>query len=366
MSNSSLVTVKVPAHKNNYWGDRKGAKINKIIIHHMAAVWTAKRCGESFQNPSRGASSNYGIGNDGDIGLYVPENLCSGASGGTKNGIKVNGYEIDRYAVTIETSNSSTEGNWPVSDKALKSLIKLVADIAKRNGLGKLVKGKNLCWHQMYAATACPGPYLLSKMDYIVSEANKINDNNADPNGWDYPYSRDSGRSTDSLILYTKGTSTKTNKWGRECHISPSGVVLDAPVYGKGNMSLNGNRVLSGHGKASQWMSKIKVGYHIYFNNGRCFIDAGKFRQIDSINGNRQTNYLVKYTKSFTNNIYGTMVAIDKNGIAINNPVYGLHSLAIPSKGYVLSGHGASSKWLRDNVKKGSKITIVGSAIKVN
>ena len=27
----------------------------------------------------------------------------------------------------------------------------------------------------MYTATTCPGPYLLSKMDYIVSEANKIN-----------------------------------------------------------------------------------------------------------------------------------------------------------------------------------------------
>ncbi len=356
MSNSSLVTVKVPAHKNNYTSGRT-SKISEITIHHMAGVLTAKQCGLLFAKSDRGGSTHYGVGNDGSIGLYVNE--CDTAWANTN-------WESNCRAVTIETSNSLSGGNWPVSDKALNALIKLVADIAKRNGLGKLVKGKNLTWHRMYAATACPGPYLLSKIDYIVSEANKINDNNADPNGWDYPYSRDSGRSTDSLILYTKGTSTKTNKWGRECHISPSGVVLDAPVYGKGNMSLNGNRVLSGHGKASQWMSKIKVGYHIYFNNGRCFIDAGKFRQIDSINGNRQTNYLVKYTKSFTNNIYGTMVAIDKNGIAINNPVYGLHSLSIPSKGYVLSGHGTSSKWLRDNIKKGSKITIVGSAIKVN
>lgn len=356
MSNSSLVTVKVPAHKNNYTSGRT-SKISEITIHHMAGVLTAKQCGLLFAKSDRGGSTHYGVGNDGSIGLYVNE--CDTAWANSN-------WESNCRAVTIETSNSLYGGNWPVSDKALNALIKLVADIAKRNGLGKLVKGKNLTWHRMYAATACPGPYLLSKIDYIVSEANKINDNNADPNGWDYPYSRDSGRSTDSLILYTKGTSTKTNKWGRECHISPSGVVLDAPVYGKGNMSLNGNRVLSGHGKASQWMSKIKVGYHIYFNNGRCFIDAGKFRQIDSINGNRQTNYLVKYTKSFTNNIYGTMVAIDKNGIAINNPVYGLHSLAIPSKGYVLSGHGTSSKWLRDNIKKGSKITIVGSAIKVN
>ena len=62
----------------------------------------------------------------------------------------------------------------PVSNAALKSLIRLCADIAKRNKLGKLVKGKNLTWHMMYANTDCPGPYLLSKMDYIVSEANKI------------------------------------------------------------------------------------------------------------------------------------------------------------------------------------------------
>ena len=27
----------------------------------------------------------------------------------------------------------------------------------------------------MYTATSCPGAYLLSKMDYIVNEANKIN-----------------------------------------------------------------------------------------------------------------------------------------------------------------------------------------------
>ena len=357
MSNSSLVTVKVPANESNYTKGRT-SKISEITIHHMAGVLSAKQCGAEFQRVGRKGSSHYGIGNDGSIGLYVNE--CDTAWTNSN-------WESNCRAITIETSNSSSGGNWPVSDKALNALIKLVADIAKRNGLGKLVKGKNLTWHRMYAATTCPGPYLLSKIDYIVSEANKINDNcRAEPDDWDYPYSSDSGRSTDSLILYTKGTSTKTNKWGRECHISPSGVVLDAPVYGKGNMSLNGNRVLSGHGKASQWMSKIKVGYHIYFNNGRCFIDAGKFRQIDSTNGSRQANYLVKYTKSFTNNIYGTMVAIDKNGIAINNPVYGLHSLAIPSGGYVLSGHGTSSKWLRDNIKKGSKITTVGSAIKVN
>ena len=59
-----------------------------------------------------------------------------------------------------------------VSDASLNSLIKLVADIAKRNNLGTLVKGKNLTWHSIYSNTACPGAYLLSKMDYIATEAN--------------------------------------------------------------------------------------------------------------------------------------------------------------------------------------------------
>ena len=63
-------------------------------------------------------------------------------------------------AVTIETSNSGGAPEWPVSDTTFQTLVTLVADIARRNGLGKLVKGKNLTWHSMYAATACPGPYL--------------------------------------------------------------------------------------------------------------------------------------------------------------------------------------------------------------
>ena len=41
--------------------------------------------------------------------------------------------------------------------------------------MGKLVKGQNVTWHRMYTDTSCPGDYLLSKMDYIIEQANKIN-----------------------------------------------------------------------------------------------------------------------------------------------------------------------------------------------
>ena len=165
MSNSSLVNVTVKAHSSNYSKGRS-QKISKITIHHMAGKLTAVQCGRIFQAKNRKASAHYGIGSDGKIGLYVDEANTAYSDGNWSSNCK---------SVSIETANSSTGGTWPVSDKSLKLLIKLVADIAKRNNLGKLVVGKNLTYHSMYASTTCPGSYLRSKMKYIAQEANKIN-----------------------------------------------------------------------------------------------------------------------------------------------------------------------------------------------
>ena len=161
MSNSSLATVKVPASSSNYTSGRS-YKISKITIHHMAA----KECGKVFQAKGRGASAHYGVGSDGKIGLYVDEKNAAWSDANRTSNHK---------SVTIEVANSKTGGQWPVSDKSLSLTIKLVADIAKRNNLGKLVAGKNLTWHSMYANTTCPGPYLKSKMKHIAQEANRIN-----------------------------------------------------------------------------------------------------------------------------------------------------------------------------------------------
>lgn len=165
MSNSSLAKVKVPANTANYTQGRIH-EISKITVHHMAGKLTAKECGEVFQARNRGASAHYGIGRDGKIGLYVDEKNAAWADANRTSNHK---------SVTIETANSKTGGQWPVSDKSLKLLIELCADIAKRNDLGKLVAGKNLTWHSMYANTTCCGNYLRSQMKYIAEEANKIN-----------------------------------------------------------------------------------------------------------------------------------------------------------------------------------------------
>lgn len=166
MSNSSLVNVKVPANSSNYSGSSYRAKITKIVIHHMAGVLTAQSCGNIFATKGRGGSAHYGVGSDGKIGLYVDESCVAWHAGN---------WPINQCSVGIELANSATGGNWPVSDHTLKLAIKLVADIAKRNNLGKLVVGQNLGYHSLYASTECPGNYVRSKMQYICDEANKIN-----------------------------------------------------------------------------------------------------------------------------------------------------------------------------------------------
>lgn len=166
MSKSPLATENYPAYSGNYTVGRSGRRIEAITIHHMAGKLTAKQCGAIFQTVGRCGSSHYGIGYNGEIASYVDENNTAWTN---------SNWDSNCKSVTIETSNDENGGNWHVSDASLNSLIRLVADIAKRNNLGTLIRGKNVTWHSMFANTSCPGTYLMSKMDYIIAEANKIN-----------------------------------------------------------------------------------------------------------------------------------------------------------------------------------------------
>lgn len=74
-TNSPLATVKVLSP--NHSGQRTH-EIDTITIHCVVGQCTAKRIGEIFLPESRQASSNYGIGYDGEIGLYVEEKTALG------------------------------------------------------------------------------------------------------------------------------------------------------------------------------------------------------------------------------------------------------------------------------------------------
>jgi len=164
MSNSPLIAMTLLSPNSS----PRTAKIDTITIHHMAAVSPAEACAASFLASSRQASANYCIGNGGEIALSVEESRRAWTSSNREN---------DNRAVTIEVSNSAREGDWPVSEEAMESLVALCADICRRNGIERLNftgdTSGNLTMHKWFASTACPGPYLESKFPWIAEEVNR-------------------------------------------------------------------------------------------------------------------------------------------------------------------------------------------------
>lgn len=172
MSNSPLVNyVHISPNKTS----PRNHRIDTITIHHMAGNLSVEACGNVFAPTSRQASSNYGIGSDGRIGMYVEEKDRSWCSSSGAN---------DNRAITIEVANDGGAPDWHISDAAIKSLIELCVDICKRNGIARLlwkndkslvgqVDKQNMTIHQWFAPTACPGPYLHNKLGYIADEVNK-------------------------------------------------------------------------------------------------------------------------------------------------------------------------------------------------
>lgn len=167
MAISPLATQKYAAHPSNYTAGRPQGAPDHITVHHMAGVLSAAQCGAVFQRPGRGGSAHYGIGNGGEIANYVDEKDTAWSDSNWNSNCKT---------ISIETANTENGGEWPVGEAAFNSLVKLVADIAKRNGLGRLVPGVNLCWHSMYAQTTCPGNHLRGRMHELAERANAINE----------------------------------------------------------------------------------------------------------------------------------------------------------------------------------------------
>ena len=171
MSNSPLVTYsRYPRIKKS---NPRKYKIQRITIHHWSGVKrTAKDCVDYFCSEEcmakRTVSANYCIGNDGSIGMMIPESERAWTSSNAEN---------DHAAITIEVSNSKAGGDWPISDAAMKSLIELCADICKRNGIKSLyydgTKYGTLTRHCQFSQTDCPGTYIKNHTSYICSEVNK-------------------------------------------------------------------------------------------------------------------------------------------------------------------------------------------------
>lgn len=181
MSNSPLVSY--TKLSPNHSGKRK-VPIDTITIHCVVGHASLETLGNIFLPTSRQASCNYGIDDNGKVGMYVEEDNRSWCTSSSAN---------DQRAVTIEVASDNT-APYKVTDKALKGLIELCADICKRNGIKQLLwKGdksligqtdkQNMSVHRWFANKSCPGDYLYEKHGYIADEVTKFLQANNDATG---------------------------------------------------------------------------------------------------------------------------------------------------------------------------------------
>lgn len=178
-SNSKLATSKVMSPKHS--GQRPHA-IDTITPHYIVGYVTGESCARYLRDtPSRQASANYFIGKDGDICLSVDEANRAWTTSSAAN---------DNRAVTIECANymDSKDGHvyGQLPAATWTSLVKLCADICRRNGKTRLLyRGRAdysglkstdmlLTMHKWFASTDCPGPWLSKQFDRLANEVNAL------------------------------------------------------------------------------------------------------------------------------------------------------------------------------------------------
>lgn len=158
----------------NHSGQRTHS-IDRITPHCVVGQCSVETLGNVFLPTSRQASSNYGIGVDGRVGMYVEEKNRSWCSSSAAN---------DQRAVTIECASDATEP-YAFKDVVYGKLIQLCVDICKRNGKTRLLwlgdKDKTLNYtpksdemvltvHRWFANKSCPGDWLYARMGDLAEK----------------------------------------------------------------------------------------------------------------------------------------------------------------------------------------------------
>lgn len=169
----------------NHSGKRK-YKLTRFVPHCTAVSITAKRIGEIFQNPNRNASCNYGIGNDCKIVCVVEEENRSWCTSSAW---------CDNGAITVECSSSNV-APYQFDNGVFDKLVALGVDICKRYGINKVIwipdKKAALAYecnegeiillvHRWFANKACPGQWMMDRMQTLCDRMNNALNNNTAP-----------------------------------------------------------------------------------------------------------------------------------------------------------------------------------------
>ena len=155
---------------NGFGSSRNGQAINGVVIHHVAGT---NGLNYVANKNTRNSHPTYHIARSGAVTGIVNPSRRPHSTGGAP----------DPNAVSFEIDNSSAGGNWPITPESLEALIDVIVFHASQSPRAGKGFAKNqpsvtqseffIAWHSQYKATACPGPFIMSQLDYIVSECNK-------------------------------------------------------------------------------------------------------------------------------------------------------------------------------------------------
>lgn len=267
MSNSGLVcyTLLSPNHS----GHRTHA-IDRITPHCVVGRLSCESICGCFTSPSRQASCNYGIGNDGRISLCVEEKNRSWCSSSNAN---------DQRAVTIECASDKSDP-YAMNSDVYNSLVNLCVDICKRNGKTKLIwfADKNtalnyrqashemiLTVHRWFANKSCPGDWLYARMSNLANAVNaKLGSAAVIESGFQ---AKDLRSLSDEQVVEKIGKyfTEDNKKTGVLASVSMAQFILECG-YGKSELAQNANncfgmkKVLSGN----TWAGSVWDGVSVY------------------------------------------------------------------------------------------------------
>lgn len=282
MSNSPLVSYTLISPNKN---SPRNHKIDTITIHCVVGQLTAEGICACFTSPSVGASCNYGIGTDGRIALCVDEGDRSWCSSSSSN---------DNRAVTIECASDKTHP-YAINDAVYKSLIKLCADICKRNGIKELkwkadksligqVDKQNMTVHRWFANKACPGDYIYNRLGQIADEVNALLGVKT-TNKKTQPKTAVKASGLQATDLRHLSEEETINKVGPSCtaDMKKSGILASVTLaqfvlesgYGKTDLAQNANNCFGMKKKLSgnSWSGSTWDGKSIYTKNTKEFVN---------------------------------------------------------------------------------------------
>lgn len=226
--------------------------ITRASIHCVVGQCSVETLGQVFAPTTRQASSNYGVGYDGKIGMYCEEKDRSWCTSSSDN---------DNRAITIEVASDTTHP-YAVNAKAYAALLDLLTDICKRNGKTKVVwiadKTKALAYtpkdnellltvHRWFANKACPGEYLYERHDEIAAEVNRRLGATTT--------TEETTTGTDEAVTVKAGTALKLSKTA----LFKSATAKTASSYKTGTFYIWSDEVVSGRVRITNSENRVGV-----------------------------------------------------------------------------------------------------------